>query len=129
MNEVTIAKKQIRQQEWTNLIRQQQESGLTVREWCQTHQISEPSCYYRLRCIREDIVKSQSNEVVTGSFAELVQPKSTSLETEIKNTEITESNTSIPDASIHYGDFQVTFSNTASPQLILSIITALHHAK
>ena len=75
------------------------------------------------------MVKSQSNEVVTGSFAELVQPKSTSLETEIKNTEITESNTSIPDASIHYGDFQVIFSNTASPQLILSIITALHHAK
>ena len=129
MNEVAIAKKQIRQQEWTNLIRQQQESGLNIRQWCKTHQISEPSFYYHLRCIREDMVKSQSNEIVTGSFAELVQPKSTSLETEIKNTEITESNTSIPDASIHYGDFQVTFSNTASPQLILSIITALHHAK
>jgi hypothetical protein len=79
MNEVSITKKQVRRQEWTNLIRQQQVSGLTIRQWCQTHQISEPSFYYYLHCIREDMLKSQSKspqvqEMATPTMA-MVKPK------------------------------------------------------
>ena len=40
-------------QQWSGMLRERQESGLSVKEWCLEHGISEHSYYYRLRRLRQ----------------------------------------------------------------------------
>ena len=40
-------------QQWSGMLRERQESGLSVKDWCQEQGISEHSYYYRLRRLRQ----------------------------------------------------------------------------
>lgn len=40
-------------QEWSGMLREQKESGLTVKEWCQEQGLAEHIYYYRLRNLRQ----------------------------------------------------------------------------
>ena len=40
-------------QEWSGMLRQRKESGLSVKDWCLEQGISEHSYYYRLRRLRQ----------------------------------------------------------------------------
>ena len=50
---ITTVKKKLRLQEWAAQIEAQQQSGLTVRSWCEQNGISAKTYYYRLRKVRE----------------------------------------------------------------------------
>ena len=47
------ATKQIRLQHWRKVIQDRAESGLTVKEYCEQHNITKDSYYYWLRTVRE----------------------------------------------------------------------------
>lgn len=49
MNEVI----QIRAASWTAMVKQRNDSGLTVREWCSANGIQESVYYYRLNRLRK----------------------------------------------------------------------------
>ena len=51
---ITTVKKELRLQEWAAQIEAQQQSGLTVRSWCEQNGISAKTYYYRLRKVREN---------------------------------------------------------------------------
>ena len=55
VNEVTRA---IQLQEWTSQIQERLQSGLTVRDWCEQHDIPTKTYYYRLRRVREELLES-----------------------------------------------------------------------
>jgi len=64
-----LATQQIRMQQWAQIIRAKNESGLTVKDYCENNSISENAYYYWLRKIRASAI-----EAAGGQFAELAVP-------------------------------------------------------
>ena len=49
---VTEIKTQIHMQEWAKLIDARQDSGLTIKQWCNQNNVSETQYYYYLKKLR-----------------------------------------------------------------------------
>ena len=60
INEV---KQEIRLREWSEQIKRQQSSGLSVEQWCVKNRINPKTYYYRLRRVREQCVATQPSIV------------------------------------------------------------------
>ena len=54
------AKRAVLLQEWTRMIKQRQESGLTVIEWCSQNNIKPTCYYYRLSQVRKEILEQRN---------------------------------------------------------------------
>ncbi|KAF5077757.1 hypothetical protein DSECCO2_147940 [anaerobic digester metagenome] len=63
MDEITPVKTKFRMEQWTQLIQNQQASGMSIKAWCQQTQIKETSYYYWLERIRKQ--KCNREMVVT----------------------------------------------------------------
>ena len=50
---VSDVKREYQLQEWSGMLRERKESGLTVRDWCAERGITEHAYYYRLRKLRQ----------------------------------------------------------------------------
>ena len=50
---ISEVKQEYQLQEWSGMLRQRKESGLSVKDWCLEQGISEHSYYYRLRRLRQ----------------------------------------------------------------------------
>ena len=70
--------------QWQRMIKDQYESGLSIREWCRENNISHSKFYYWQRVIREETLIKAGTLAVTGQsqFVEikpsLEEPKSNS---------------------------------------------------
>lgn len=64
MGEVLAVRDAYRAQEWAMLIQECNASGLTKREFCQQHGISEKSFYYWLRKLRAQMVYAAAPQLV-----------------------------------------------------------------
>ena len=64
MREMLAVRDAYRAQEWVMLIQECSVSGLTKREFCQQHGISEKSFYYWLRKLRTQMVASAAPKMV-----------------------------------------------------------------
>ena len=59
-----LATKQIRLQQWTAIIRDRQQSGMKVDEYCQSHGITRDMYFYWLRKVKEAALDSSGIELV-----------------------------------------------------------------
>ena len=50
---ISEAKQEYQLQEWSGMLRQRKESGLSVKEWCREQGLAEHVYYYRLRKLRQ----------------------------------------------------------------------------
>ena len=50
---ISEVKQEYQLQEWSGMLREQKESGLSVKAWCQEQGIAEHIYYYRLRKLRQ----------------------------------------------------------------------------
>ena len=50
---ISEVKQEFQLQEWSGMLREQKESGLSVKEWCQERGLAEHIYYYRLRKLRQ----------------------------------------------------------------------------
>lgn len=57
MDQVTAVKNQYRSNQWVELIRQCQSSGMKVDDWCEANGITHHAYYYWLRKIRKSACK------------------------------------------------------------------------
>lgn len=48
-------KKEYQLQQWAGCVKEQKESGLTIRQWCSEQGISEHAYYYRLHKVRQSM--------------------------------------------------------------------------
>ena len=64
MDQVTLVKNQYRIEQWSQLIRDRQSSGMKVDDWCEANGISHHQYYYWLRKVR----KAACRELPTASF-------------------------------------------------------------
>jgi len=55
---VQTFQRQIRLQEWASQIKAQNESGMTVREWCKATGIGYKNFYRRRKCVREEMLEA-----------------------------------------------------------------------
>ena len=72
------AKRITRMNEWRQLIHERQQSGQSVRAWCQRNGIRENSYYYWLRIIREEALCEAENK---SSALVRVEPEKLAAET------------------------------------------------
>lgn len=49
---ISEVKQEYQLQQWRSMLRERQESGLSVKAWCSEHEISDNIYYYRLRRLR-----------------------------------------------------------------------------
>ena len=66
------AKHAIRLQEWSQMVKGCQESGLTVNEWCKQNDLKPTCYYYRLAQLRKEIL--DQNKLLPGSVQETSIP-------------------------------------------------------
>ena len=50
---ISEVKQEFQLQEWSGMLREQKESGLSVKQWCQERGLAEHIYYYRLRKLRQ----------------------------------------------------------------------------
>ena len=50
---ISEVKQEYQLQEWSGMLREQKESGLSIKEWCQERGLAEHIYYYRLRKLRQ----------------------------------------------------------------------------
>lgn len=50
---ISEVKQEFQLQEWSGMLREQKESGLSVKAWCQERGLAEHIYYYRLRKLRQ----------------------------------------------------------------------------
>ena len=75
---IAEAKRITRMNKWRRLIHERQQSGQSVRTWCQQNGIRENSYYYWLRIIREEALCEAENK--SGALVR-VEPEKLAVET------------------------------------------------
>lgn len=67
------SKHEIHKAKWQQIIKDQNESALSIREWCRNNNISHGKFYYWQRVIREEALIKAGTLAVTGQtqFAEI----------------------------------------------------------
>ena len=75
MNEIMEIRQQVRLNQWSAMVREREDSGLSVKAFCKQAGISPKTYYYRLRRLREAAIKQTQLGTVqpTTSQPELVQ--------------------------------------------------------
>lgn len=56
---ITAVKREIKLREWAEQIKAQQESGMTVQQWCAENGVNAKTYYYHLRRVREQCVEAE----------------------------------------------------------------------
>ena len=64
MDEIAEAKKQVKLRNWQMMYSEYQASGKAVRRWCAEQNLSTKTFYYRLRKLREAVIKQEQHEIV-----------------------------------------------------------------
>ena len=66
---------------WADIIRGQQSSSLTVKDWCSQHQVSKDQFYYWKRKLKDKFVESQLPDIISIS-SQISEPCCTSCTTD-----------------------------------------------
>lgn len=66
------AKHAIRMREWSQMVKQCQESGMTVNEWCKQNDLKPTCYYYRLAQLRKEILNQ--NKLMPSTSQESSTP-------------------------------------------------------
>ena len=65
MNEITKIKNEVKLKQWAEMIRQRNESGLTVVQWCTENGVNQKTYYYRLNRVRKALCsETEKHEIV-----------------------------------------------------------------
>ena len=108
MNEVV----QVRLDGWAAMIRQRNESGMTVKDWCSANGISEHAYYYRLRQLRKAMLAGmETTDDLSQQFARIRQQTSEGVGVRIRR-----------------GDTTIEIDNQASGALLTFLKEVLIHA-
>ena len=109
---------QERLEKWNAAICAQKASGLTIKEWCEENGINSNTYYYYLRRIRDAMLGSFGPRLVEMEFpaADLPAGKSASPDS------------FPPQITITLRDCVIGIGETASPELISSVLEVVRHA-
>lgn len=64
MDEITVAKRNVKYAGWIAMVNNCQDSGLPVRTWCNENGVRSKTYYYRLRKLRTMFLAQHKEEVI-----------------------------------------------------------------
>jgi len=106
---------EVRRQQWALVIQEHRESGLTVREFCRTHEIKEKTFYYWQRRLREAVCE---NLALGGETAMMPAPSFTEVRIPVEN--------SCKDViRVRLDDAEVEIGGDVSPAAIEAVLRTL----
>lgn len=114
------SKHEILKSQWQELIKEQSQSGLSIREWCRRNNMSHGKFYYWQRIIREETLIKAGTLAVTGQtqFVELKESNKTVVKSDFNNQ--------VTCAILRSNGNEIEILNGADPntlKLILSFIS------
>ena len=89
MNEIMEIRKHVRLSQWSEMVREREESGLSIREFCAGKSISPKTYYYRLRKLCEAAIETSTPEIVQVDIPEPFNPGGIIIRTNAATIEIT----------------------------------------
>ena len=107
-----LATKQIRLNEWAEIIKDCKASGLKVDEYCSQHSLSRDAYYYWLRKVKEAALQ-QAGFVELPAAGFVTKPDSDDF---------------TPQMIIHVGDTDLHINETTPTELIRRVLEMMRHA-
>lgn len=93
MNEIASVKNEVKLAQWAEMVRQRNESGLTVTDWCKQNGINLKTYYYRLKRIRQVVCNEiEQHDIVPIEPYEVAERADEKIELSVGDTKI-----SLPD--------------------------------
>ena len=123
MNQNQIVAQQVRYSEWAGMVRDRQESGLSVAEYCKQNNISETAYFYRLRRVRHAAIQASGLE-----FVELKDSDEVS-SIPVLPVQKTSSSTFSAEATISVGALLISVNSCTPRELIQTLMEAAAHVK
>lgn len=122
-SQTSLVAQETRLREWAEQIREcnNRPHGMTVDDWCQSQGITKANYYWRLRKVREELLKAADP---APAFVELKNP--------VPETMLTESNTSVQPnivAVIKTAGWSMEITDQASGTFLNTLIGAMNHAQ
>lgn len=112
-------KRQYTLQQWTSLIQECRSSGLSVRQWCAQNGIIEGSYYYWLKKIRSMAMETLPAMTSGNEIQQITQDKTVFTKISMPH------NNNHPDITVSINGIQIGLSNTASNELIYSVLSVV----
>ena len=110
---------ELRAQGWADMIRRKNESGLTVKEFCQQEGIVTQTYYKTQRKLRELLIEARKE--CTGDFVEMK-------ELMLPKPEVNKEESKDLSAVIRYGDFTIEIKDNAATSVYIGIGEMIKHA-
>ena len=110
---------QMRHRSWMEDYARQQESGLTVKAWCQENGITQKTFYYRLRVLREEacsLMNLEPNKAEVKAAPEFVR------------VDLPRSNEKSSGINIKLESAEISISPDASNEHVRMVLEAIAHA-
>lgn len=116
MDKVMEVKTQFNKEQWLNIIKERQTSGLTIKAWCRQNNIRVNAYYYWLRRVRESACSEYLTEVQSDSQSPVVfAPLHT-------NEKVTSTQAPV---IIHTQNADIEVREGSSLQILETVLTAL----
>ncbi len=103
-------------QKWSSLIQECTTSGLPVRQWCQQNSILEGSYYYWLRKIRLKTLETLPAVTTGNAIQPVLQDNTVFARLSVPQRTMT------ADVSLSVNGIEIGFNNTATAELIHSVL-------
>ena len=117
MDQVTLAKNQMRADNWRGLIQECQQSGQTVVQWCQTNNINIKTYYYWLRKLRTQALVEKGLPVPGDASKQPVAFKQLEVKSPVANT--------LAAVIVHLPHATLEITEGTSQQTIQAVLLAL----
>lgn len=116
MDEITIVKNKVKYSGWIAMVEACQNSGLSVRTWCQENDIGYKTYYYRLRKLRKLFLEEHKQELI---------PEITPLPVVAPHQQENISSTTV---TLHFEGMSIDIPEGTSEKTITSILLAVKTA-
>ena len=111
---------------WSNLIQDQQTSGLTIKTWCDQNNVSFHAYNYWKHLLKEEYVNSILPEIVPIPKPDAIPVRESNTQLELRNS--CDSYGTHQNITVSIEDIRIEIGSTASDKMITSIIKAVRYA-
>lgn len=111
--------KEIRKQQWREIITNCNNSGISKKQWCLENGINEKSFYYYQKVLRDELIESSKEECNLPSFVDVTSQLQTT--DTYEHTPVIPVLNNKPDLVIRKGDLSFEISNTISSSLLRTL--------
>lgn len=112
---------EMRLMQWTQIIRECHNSGMSVKDWCLETNVSEKKFYYWQRRVRGEAFESlKKNEL---------QNQTKFVQLSVQNDNLNNSLSFKPDIILHIGNNILELSNTVSEELLSKVLKVMSNVK